>query len=250
MKTRRNTLILFSIASLLIGSSALAERGGRQQRRVSRRFATQHTAAERLIPQIRNEHGKRSYQTALKFAKEHDLPVATVTKSGQPRILVNVPQDKVAAWTETFSAGKCFIEPFFGNNLKTGKPGWSYMRIGDKHHDRYGAGDTYRPGSPRTAFPVALSAEEQQRTTHEITTRTNAPWNYGGGDPVRTGRNCTNWVTYVIHPYTGVQTGSVVHHGATLFDQNRSGRLTVMAVMTNALQENFGADAGEGRNWH
>jgi len=47
-----------------------------------------------------------------------------------------------------------------------------------------------------------------------------------------------------------VKTGAVAHHGSALFDRNPSGRLTVMAVMTNALMENFSAEEGTNRNWH
>ncbi|MCA9665098.1 MAG: hypothetical protein KC503_05900 [Myxococcales bacterium] len=256
MNSRRPLRLSLVICALVALTSQLAHaerhrvrRRDRGRAQVTRRFATQHDAAARLVNSISNEHGKRAYNTALAFAREHDLPVVTVTRGNQPRILVNVPSAKIAAWTQAFSKEQCFIEPFFNNNHKS-KPGWSMLRIGDRGYMEYGRGEDYHTTtrSHRSAFPVSLTQQEITDFSRYIKDSPNGPWRYGGGSPPWNGQNCTNWLTYWAHPYTGVQTSAVVGHAYRLFDNNVSGRMTVMGVMSAELLDNFSEAQGKA-NW-
>lgn len=249
MQIRRIGTLVIACALVALSPFAHAERRGRQRvrpRQQTRRFAAQHEAAGRLLRQVTNEHGRRAFETALSFAREHDLPVATVQRGGQPRILVNVPSAKIEAWTHAFSKQQCFIEPFFDNNHRS-KPGWSMLRIGRKSFMEYGSGEPYsmRTHSHRSAFPVSLTQQEANDFSRYIKESPNGNWRYGGGSPPWNGQNCTNWLTYWAHPYTGVQTSSVLHHARQLFDANRSGRLTVMGVMSRELIEDFSPNHGK-----
>lgn len=245
MRTRGRSFIV-ACALVALASHAYAERRRAAPRR---RFASQHEAAARLVHNITNEHGRRAFQTALKFARDNDLPVATVQRGGQPRILVNVPSAKIPAWTRAFSKQQCFVEPFFNNNRQH-KPNWSMLRIGERSFEEYGRGETYHTatGSYRSAFPVSLTQGELTEFSRYIKDSPNGPWSYNGGSPPWEGQNCTNWLTYWAHPYTGVSGSSVVSHARRLFDNNVSGRMTVMGVMSPQLLEDFSASHGKA-NW-
>lgn len=194
-------------------------------------------------------HGDRAYLDALKFAQDNRLPHFTTRSGRVQRVVVNVPSNKIQSWCQTFSKGKCYIEPFF-NASNRSAPGWSMLRIGEKSHQQYGRGETYRTNTwgGRVAFPVALSQQELTACQTAIETGVNGQWNYNGGDPSYTGprsgngRNCTNWVTYKIGQYTGVRTNSVKHHMSSLVGGYHSDRMTVMAVMSNEPIQNFGQD--------
>lgn len=225
MKTHRHlTGTLALLAALLTTSYALANR------------ATPPPAT----PQ---SHGDRAYNDALRFARENSLPHFTVRSGGVQRVVVNVPSTKIGAWCNTFSKQNGYLEPFF-NASNTSAPGWSMCRIGDRCYQQYGQGDSYRASTwgGRVAFPVSLSQQELDTTVQKIQTSPNGPWNYNGGDPERTGRNCTNWLTYKIGQFTGVTTCSVKHHMSSLVTGGHSQRMTVMAVMSNEPIQNFGQD--------
>jgi len=194
-------------------------------------------------PAPASDHGDRAYRDALRFAQANNLPHFTVRSGGVQRVVVNVPSAKIAEWCSTFSKGNCYIEPFF-NASNTSAPNWSMLRIGDRSFQQYGQGEQYRPStwSGRVAFPVSLTQPELATTEQKILTSPNGPWQYNGGDPERTGRNCTNWVTYKIGQFTGVTTCSVRHHMSSLVQGYHSPRMTVMAVMTSEPVQNFGQD--------
>jgi hypothetical protein len=218
--------------SMLVTGLALAERG--RARRSTRPV----------------NHGDRAYRDALQFAERHRLPHFTVRSRGGQRLVVNVPSNKVQDWCQTFSKGKCYIEPFFtASNRST--PSWSYLRIGDRSHNKYGSGESYRTSlySTRVAFPVSLTQQELSTCEAGIHTSTNGRWNYNGGDPTSSGRNCTNWLTYKIGQYTGVRTASVKHHMRSLVNGYHSDRMSVMAVMSRDKIQNFGQDQLQ-LSWH
>ena len=232
MKTRHITLIALSL--ILVSTTAFARPRGYQ--RTNRTNRTNTT----VRPQ---NHGDRAYNDALSFARTNNLPHFTVRNAGVKRVVVNVTSAKMQAWCNTFSKGKCYIEPHF-NASKTSAPGWSMLRVGEKNWRQYGTGETYRANTygGRVAFPISLSQQELDSTMHKIKTSNNAPFVYNGGNPETTGRNCTNWVTYKIGQFTGVTTGSVKHHMSALVNGRHSNRSTVMAVMTNEKVQNFGQD--------
>lgn len=207
------------------------------QARPRGRASTGRTSATTARP----GHGQRAYQDALTFARTHNLPHFTVRNRGRQRLVVNVPENKLGQWCQTFSKGKCYIEPFFKAGTRSA-PGWSYLRIGDNTWRQYGNPSTYYSGSGRVAFPVSLSNRELSACENAIRTSRNGPWRYNGGDPERTGRNCTNWVTHKIGQFTGVRTASVVHHMRSLVKGHHSDRMSVMAVMTRQPMQHFGPE--------
>lgn len=188
-------------------------------------------------------HGDRAYSDALRFAQENQLPHFTTRVGGVQRLVVNVPNAKIPAWCNLFSKQNCYMEPFFDAS-RNYPPSWSRLRIGNECFSQYGSGLPYNTstGSCRFAFPVAMTQQEFATTEHKIRTSPNGPWNYNGGDPERTGRNCTNWVTYKIGQFTGVTTPSVKHHCSSLVQGYCSPRMTVMAIMTPQAIPNFGQD--------
>jgi len=196
-------------------------------------------------------HGDRAYNDALQFARSNHLSHFTVNSNGARRIVVNVPSNKIGAWCSTFSKENCYIEPFFNTTPKTSSPSWSMLRVGNRYQQQYGQGSEYRPStySSRTAFPVSLSQQEMNTTLAALRNSPNGPWNYNGGDPERTGRNCTNWLTYKVGQFTGVTTASVKHHMSSLVRGYHSPRMSVMAIMSNQAVPNFGQDQLQ-VNWH
>lgn len=237
----RVRLIVVTITlSLLVASAAFARNS-----RTSAAFARNNRTST-----AQPGHGDRAYRDGLKFAQDNRLPHFTVNSRGKQRVVINVPSDKVQAWCQKFSKGNCYIEPFFTASNRSA-PSWSYLRIGDKSHRQYGQGETYRTSaySTRVAFPVSLSQQELSSCKTAIETSQNGPWRYNGGDPSRTGRNCTNWVTYKIGQYTGVRTASVKHHMSSLVGGYHSDRMTVMAVMSREPIQNFGQDQLQ-LQWH
>ena len=249
MKTRMT--ILATLAIMLVASTASARPGflRRAYNRVANRSNTTSTQRNQTRPTVpsRNDsqlgHGQRALQTAQQFATQHKLKHFTVTKGGVQRIVVNVPSNKIQAWTQAFSKEKCFIEPFF-NASNRSAPNWSMLRVGGKNWQQYGTGETYRGTtySGRVAFPISLSTSEFNSTMETIKNSRNGSFSYNGGDPHTTGRNCTNWVTYKIGQFTGVTTASVKHHMSSLVGGRHSNRATVMAVMTDRPVSNFGQD--------
>lgn len=231
MRTR--TLWLAAVVLLLVGNQAHAQRYGR----------TANASGDAA-------HGDRAYNDALRFAQQNNLPHFTTQSRGIRRIVVNVTNDKLPGWCQTFSKGNCYIEPFF-NVTPRSTPGWSMLRIGDQSYQQYGRGSTYRTQTygGRTAFPVSLTQQELQSCEQAILNSPNGPWNYNGGDPERSGRNCTNWVTYKIGRYTGVTTASVKHHMSSLVGGWHSPRMSVVAIMSDRPIQQFGQDQLQ-MNWH
>ena len=86
-------------------------------------------------------------------------------------------------------------------------------------------------------------------TESTIHTSRNGPWNYNGGNPETTGRNCTNWLTYKVGQFTGVRTASVKGHMSSLVQGYHSDRMSVMAVMSQTPIQNFGQDQLQ-LQWH
>ena len=251
MKTR--TAVLVSLSIMLMASTAMARPGffSRMFRRNNRAPVTARTNTNTNYANPgTQDHGTRAYTTAKQFAQRHNLKHFTVTSRGVQRIVVNVPSNKIKDWTKTFSNDKCFIEPFF-NASNRSAPNWSMLRIGQKNWQQYGAGETYRGStySGRVAFPISLSESEMRTTVGKIKNSPNGRWNYNGGNPESTGRNCTNWVTYKIGQFTGVKTASVKHHMSALVGGGHSNRATVMAVMTDNPVRNFGQDQLN-MQWH
>jgi len=250
MKTRTTT-ILVTLGIMLIASTASARPGllRRAYNRVTNRSNTTSTQRTQARPTVqpRNDsqlsHGQRAYQTAKQFAQQHNLKHFTVNRGGVERVVVNVPSNKIKAWTKAFSKDKCFIEPFF-NASNRSAPGWSMLRVGKKNWRQYGTGNAYyeTTSGGRVAFPISLSTAEFDSTMQTIKNSRNGSFSYNGGDPHTSGRNCTNWVTYKIGQFTGVTTGSVKHHMSSLVNGRHSNRATVMAVMTSQPVSNFGQD--------
>ena len=255
MRTRLTILVSLSIMWMASTASArpgffsrlVNWRNRSQQVRARVSSTAQTNTVPRMATTFRNPgteaHGTRAYNTAKRFAEQHNLKHFSVNKGGVQRIVVNVPSGKIKEWTKTFSDGKCFIEPFFNASNKS-SPNWSMLRMGPKNWQQYGKGDTYRANtySGRVAFPISLSESEMGTTVDKIKNSPNGPWSYGGGNPETSGRNCTNWVTYKIGQFTGVKTGSVKHHMRSLVTGSHSDRATVMAVMTENPVRNFGQD--------
>lgn len=230
MKTK---LLVITAVVAALGNLAYAQPEGRRQVRANRGASTQ----------ARLGHGARTYQTALRFAQENRLQHFTVPmRNGQQRLVVNVTNEKAAAWNQVFSKANGYIEPFFNASATSG-PGWSQLRMGNKRWKSYGQGSDFRAETygGRVAFPLSLSSDELRTTESCIVNGTNAPFNYNGGDPERTGRNCTNWVTYKIGQYTGVTTNSVVGHMSSMVRGSTSDRMSVMAVMSSQALPSFDA---------
>lgn len=194
-------------------------------------------------PSTPQAHGERAYRDALQFAQRNSLPFFTTRSGGIQRVVINVPSAKIAEWCNTFSKGNCYIEPFF-NASNRSAPGWSMLRMGERSYQQYGQGEQYRSSTwgGRVAFPVSLTPNELSTTEQKILNSPNGPWEYNGGDPERTGRNCTNWVTYKIGQFTGVTTCSVKHHMSSLATGYHSPRMSVMAVMSDQPIQGFNQD--------
>ena len=231
MRARHLTVTMLCI--VLISTAAWARPRGQRTQRSNQPASTTS----------RQGHGDRAYNDALRFAQQHNLKHFTVSRRGVQRIVVNVPSAKMQQWCNTFSKGKCYIEPFF-NASKTSAPGWSMFRVGEKNWRRYGSGDSYRTTTygGRVAFPISLSETELRSTLDTIKTSRNLPFKYNGGIWSGTGQNCTDWITSKIGQYTGVSTASVKHHMSSLVQGHHSNRATVMAVMTDRPMQNFGQD--------
>ncbi len=231
---RARHLMIITLGLVLVSTTALARPRG-QQVRPQRNTTNASTQ--------RQGHGDRAYTDALRFAQQHNLKHFTVNRRGVRRIVVNVPSNKITDWCNTFSKGKCYVEPFF-NASKRSAPGWSMFRVGSKNWRRYGSGDTYYNSTSggRVAFPISLSEREMSSTMDTIKTSRNLPFKYNGGIWSGTGQNCTDWLTSKIGQFTGVSTASVKHHMSALVQGHHSNRSTVMAVMTSQPMQNFGQD--------
>ena len=229
---RARHLMIIVLGVVLVSSVAFARPRGQRQVRPPTTPNTQ-----------RQSHGDRAYNDALRFAQQHNLNHFTVNRRGVRRIVVNVTSAKINDWCNTFSKGKCYVEPFF-NASKTSAPGWSMFRVGNKNWRRFGQGDTYRTQTwgGRVAFPISLSEGELTSTMDTIKTSRNLPFKYNGGIWSGTGQNCTDWITSKIGRFTGVSTASVKHHMSALVQGGHSNRATVMAVMTDRPVQNFGQD--------
>jgi|GEM_PF-6411089 len=228
MKTK--LLVMIAVVAAL-GTVADAQPRGRRQARANNRVASE----------ARLGHGARTYQKALRFAQENRLQHFSVPmRNGQQRLVVNVTNAKAEAWNQLFSKANGYIEPFFNASATSG-PGWSQLRMGTKRWKKYGPGSDFRAATSggRVAFPLSLTSEELRTTEACIVNGTNAPFSYNGGDPERTGRNCTNWVTYKIGQYTGVTTNSVVGHMSSMVRGTTSDRMSVMAVMSRETLPSF-----------
>jgi hypothetical protein len=214
-------------------------------------FLASQAGAERRGTTSHSSHGDRAYNDALRFAQQNNLGHFTVNSNGTRRIVVNVPSNKITEWCNTFSKGNCYIEPFFNTTPNRYAPSWSMLRMGDKYYRQYGQGSEYRASTygGRTAFPVSLTRQELDSTVNAVHNSPNGRWNYNGGNPESTGRNCTNWLTYKVGQFTGVRTASVKHHMSALTRGYHSPRMSVMAIMSSEPIQNFGQDQLQ-TNWH
>jgi hypothetical protein len=193
--------------------------------------------------------GRTAYSAAKRFAEQNNLPHFFMRgHNNVKRIVVNVPQNHWDGWCSVFSAENCYIEPNFRGS-KTYKPGWSYLRIGNKHNDRYGAGSECRFGAGKVHFPVKLSQSEFTRTVDKIRNSPNGSWDFMGGNPETSGRNCTNWVTEKIGRYTGVGAAAVQAHFGNLMNEYHSPRSTVVGITSTSPLTNFNAQNNYFISW-
>jgi hypothetical protein len=194
--------------------------------------------------------GQRAYHTALRFARNRNLPHFSQPTRAGLRLVVNVTNEHAAAWAETFApaaeADGGYVEPFFTAS-PTSAPGWSRLRIGGRAFMKYGDGaaEDFDPqtGGSRFNFPVWLSAAEHAEFVGHILHTPNLPFNYNGGIESGTGQNCTDWLTSKIGQYTGVRTSSVKHHLQRMVEGPFSERMTVLAISSPDPIESFGPES-------
>jgi hypothetical protein len=178
--------------------------------------------------------GQIAFLTALGFARKHRLPRVIVARGDGKRIVVNVPNQQLEAWTETFSSDRGFMEIFFSATLHR-EPEWSRLRIDDRAWESYGEGEpyTHHTRTGRLAFPVLMTPSELAERQLDIQTTPNQPFKFVGGLlHGECAQNCTDWLTAKLGDLTGVRTGSVLRHARSLTNGPHSERMSVMAVMS------------------